>query len=514
MKAAWRNATESETFRFATDLAQTTYPALALTNVGRSSRTETMRMEGSYDRPQKLILMNLWSGGGNVLNPQDALELRVQGDQAEGRVTGGDWQPVDNVADAFAPSGDFLGFLAGARNIRRQTATGVIPVAANGAALTAYAFDLDGPALAEHMRQQLEEQLAAKGELPPGVSLGTPEMFWGATGGGEIWLTAAGYPTQLSVQMSLPEQENGERSEVRFTTTFADFRAKEVLAAAPAWPGASFVMAIGAGLSDFARSPQNLLAIGFTAFMLFILQHRNRRRVYTGLTFILIFSMTVVPLIQAEQTFAFSETQRARQTEAEAARQAQADDQALQDQIYANTWDPQRDPLAGATSGPGSTVVEATTRRAGESALAAPLSAVTFAPLAVETTVAPTSDVDADGLTALQEARLGTDPNFADSDSDLISDYIEVKGFSYNNKTWYSDPTVPDSNNDGLLDSGECLERVDNKDGVCRDTDKDGTPDMFDADNDGDGVSDRMDLSPNRVMGSNGALTSPQESGS
>ena len=68
VQAAWRTANSADSFHFATDLAQTTYPAPALTNVGRSSRTEEMRIEGAFDRPNETMSMRLLQGGGSVIN--------------------------------------------------------------------------------------------------------------------------------------------------------------------------------------------------------------------------------------------------------------------------------------------------------------------------------------------------------------------------------------------------------------------------------------------------------------
>ncbi len=55
---------------------------------------------------------------------------------------------------------------------------------------------------------------------------------------------------------------------------------------------------------------------------------------------------------------------------------------------------------------------------------------------------------------------------------------------------WTPRPT--DSNNDGLFDGVECIS-MRRPILTCPDTDKDGTPDAFDDDNDGDGVRDGVD---------------------
>ncbi len=92
-----------------------------------------------------------------------------------------------------------------------------------------------------------------------------------------------------------------------------------------------------------------------------------------------------------------------------------------------------------------------------------------------------TYDVDGDGLPDNVEFVIGTDHTRPDSDFDRISDYDEVM----NNM----DPTEPDSNMDGLPDYYEI-------DDVDLDIDGDGIPNVWDRDNDGDGVFDGVDMSP------------------
>jgi hypothetical protein len=76
----------------------------------------------------------------------------------------------------------------------------------------------------------------------------------------------------------------------------------------------------------------------------------------------------------------------------------------------------------------------------------------TSSPTAPTTPPTPTPtqnpDPDGDGLTAEQEATLGTDPNNADTDSDGLSDRLEAE-------TYRTDPLKADTDGDGFLDGGE-----------------------------------------------------------
>ena len=101
--------------------------------------------------------------------------------------------------------------------------------------------------------------------------------------------------------------------------------------------------------------------------------------------------------------------------------------------------------------------------------------------LIASTPPANRTDTDGDGLYDSVEAVLGTDFNNTDSDFDQLNDYYEAKNGL--------DPLEPDSNKDGIPDYFEVT-------GVPLDLDGDGFPNAWDFDNDGDGVSDGLDLSP------------------
>ncbi len=92
------------------------------------------------------------------------------------------------------------------------------------------------------------------------------------------------------------------------------------------------------------------------------------------------------------------------------------------------------------------------------------------------------NDTDGDGLYDSVEAVLGTDFNNTDSDYDNLNDSYEVdQGL---------DPLNPDTNEDGLPDYHEVTNVY------SLDIDGDNQQNIWDFDNDGDGVNDRIDLSP------------------
>ena len=92
-------------------------------------------------------------------------------------------------------------------------------------------------------------------------------------------------------------------------------------------------------------------------------------------------------------------------------------------------------------------------------------------------------DADDDGLPDVVEAIIGTNSTCNDTDLDSLTDYFEVFADS--------DPLEPDTNFDGLPDNHELSVSV-------SDIDCDGKPNVWDFDNDGDGVNDDLDADPFR----------------
>ncbi len=60
-----------------------TYPALSLANVGRSSKVDTLRVEGRINRADQSMQLRL--SNASTANAADALEIRIHDGVAEGR---------------------------------------------------------------------------------------------------------------------------------------------------------------------------------------------------------------------------------------------------------------------------------------------------------------------------------------------------------------------------------------------------------------------------------------------
>jgi len=523
VQAAWRRAQQAGTYHFATDILQTTYPAPRVTNVGRSSRQDTLHIEGETNLPDRTMQMALWQNGGSVLNPGDGVEIRIEGDQAYGRQSGGAWQKMDNIATSFAPGNDLLAYLAGAKNVRKEVGSRKSGVGKNAptsdaspptpllpTAYSRYSFDVDGPAFGRYMRDQLERYLQENGELPAGLTLDVSNQYRSIIGHGEVWIDSDGLPHHLTVHLEYPQQPNGERIAADIKTDFSQFDRGFLAQAAPASPSSPLSGALAhldlsratAGWGH-AGTQAGLLA-AFALLTLMMVAYRDSKKVYAAVALAIIVSTVAAPLLRVQRVAAFSERQTAQRMAQQQAQKEQATVQELRDAYLTSDWDPHKDPLAAAnrdqwpTSGEQPLTIDPSQLTIDNSSP----SGSSFGS-ASATAPAATSDADHDGLTYAQEVLLGTDPNKADSDGDKLRDDLEVKGFDLGGKHWYSDPSSPDTNNDGLLDTMECWGTIPS--GVSNtpcdlDTDSDGTPNLFDRDNDNDGVPDRVDSAPDKVV--------------
>ncbi len=515
VQRAWRNARDSGVYDFQTEITQVTHPGPALANVGRSSVKETLSLSGHTDLPAGSVQISLWdesSGQG----PQDALHMRMEGERAYGRCPTCDaWEEIDDFRGALFPGSDMMVYLTGAKQVTAQGNESRL-----GIRFTRYSFEVDGPAFGDHMRQQMEDYLRANGELPGNITLDVARQYTDMVGQGEIWITEDGLPLRLAVHLEFPTGANGDWIEAEIRHDFSHFdlqwaRAPRLLDDPGGWVTARLARAARrAGNLWPQAGGQALAAMIVVAMVALLVSHGRRRRVYATVVVALILSMVVTPLLQTHQVAAFYDRQAAQAAEQDERQRKEEAAQDYQDLLSNADWDPHEDPWTQATPETGEGSLE---RTRGE----APLDEVPLPSLyrllqdAGNGDPNAEDDEDGDTLTWATEQFLGTNPTSDDTDGDGITDNVEVEGFEYNGKHWYLNPRTPDSNNDGLIDSLECPEcwRLDpttglSPQGVCQDSDSDGTPDVFDRDNDGDGVSDRVDMAPGDAMGMDSPFSS------
>lgn len=526
VQRAWRLAVQAGAYTFRTEVVQTTYPAPTLSNVGRSSRSESVYIEGQTDAAQRQFLMTLWNEGGNALNGQDGVEIRLDGDKTYGRTSGGEWQEMPDLAGAFAPGNDLMAYLAGIKDVVEVGSSVSLPDSPYAVYATQYAFTLDGPGLARHIRDQLEEELLRKGELPAGIKLDVSNVYHDATGEGMIWVGSDGLPLRLSLHILYPRQANGEQIESELSTDFANFAVPQ--ASGPAKALAAFLR-----LPHTANDWQHAwmrggLWLGMLGMLLVLVTHHRSRMLYGAIVVTVVFSMVVTPLLNGLQAAAFMADQAAQQAEIDQQQDEQAQFAEAQAEQADPNWDPNQNPLQDVAALDSAAPI--TPSISGLLEVTVAQTTVEDDPYAGCTDQEKATDTDQDLLTDCQESvigtdpaerdddadglwdgwevlRLGTSPTDFDSDGDGISDNLEVVGFIYQGRRWYSNPNKADTDKDGLADNVECPERrtVDgvtpSVDTVCRDTDGDGIPNLFDLDSDGDQVPDQIDLSPFSVVG-------------
>ncbi|MEJ5309992.1 MAG: LamG-like jellyroll fold domain-containing protein [Anaerolineae bacterium] len=506
VQAAWQRARQAGVYHFATEIVQTTHPAPKLANIGRSSRQDTLHIEGQANLPERTLLMTLWQDGGSVLNARDGVEVRIEGDRAYGRQLGGVWEEIPDFSGAFAPGNDLLAYLAGAKNVRLEATD-------EAQGVTHYRFDVDGPAFATHLRDQLERHLIEKGELPVGLTLETSNLYRGVTGQGQIWIDDDGLPLRLSVHVQYPPEENGDRVEAQIQTDFSGFDRQRLMASSTwaerlagvlrlprTWEGQGITLSLRRAASQMG------LFLGCIGLVAVLITHSRLKKAYTVLSLSVIVSMIVTPLLQSHQVAAFAERQAARQAALEQEQEAQTAARDLEEELLGSDWDPLRDPLAapaaaGQAAGAGGGTTAGVVCTDDEKAQDSDQDGLSDCQERQYQTDPKRPDTDGDGLWDSWEVlRLGSEPTFPDTDGDSIPDGTEVRGFDFGGRHWYLDPNSVDSNNDGRPDTIECP-GLGTTSQTCPDTDRDSTPDLFDRDDDGDGVPDRIDTAPTVVVG-------------
>ncbi len=521
--AAWEKAQTSGAYEFRTIIDQTIYPAPKITNAGKAPQTEKVGIEGAINIYGQAFNLTVWRNA--TFDPTQGVEMKVEDGQAYARTGLSQWEEVDGFTDNFAPAGNPLNFLAGITNVREGAAASfTLPQAGINQQFTTYQFDIDGTELAAYLRTIMQQQLQARGELPLGMQLGESDAYRKMTGTGTLWVDAEGLPARLSLDLDMGKTETGEHITAVITTEFTDFDTtllETTIFSNPAmWFETKFP----------TTAVQQETAINISLFLLlilisFILVSRWREKwVHRFIAIFVILSMILSPVLNGEITHAYYSDAMAEQEQQEAD-QARYDAQTNAQEALQNNWNPHQDPftrsnissktlpaphtqtLASVANVSSITItIDSDDDGLSDDAeafwltCAYPLNSPEYNASAECTGIADPTDSDGDGLTDGAEVNeLDTFPDDTDSDGDAITDTLEIEGFYYNGQQWYLDPNESDTNSDGLTDSQECyvwypLSDEFDPNGICPDTDADGTPDVFDDDNDNDNVLDMDDL--------------------
>lgn len=525
---AWERIQQSNRYQFDTHIQQTSYPLPALQNVGRTPQIDDIYLTGERDQVQNSLEMTLWQDARG--SQENGLALRSENGRTYYRNPAGEWEEHQAVSELFAPNNDPLIFLQTTKNI---TALGTDERQMGDLTFSyeTYSFDLDTTAYAQMMRQQFEAQIKQYGTLPAGFTLETPDIYRQITGQGSLWLDEEGLPRRLEMTLEIPPQGNNGRILAHITTDLSGFELAAIeQTAVPFWQSPQTWLHVRQpemmmGMQQGVETAVWLL-LGMI-FMVFVLTHWRNRRFYTAVASFLILSMLFTPFLQSVQAADFMHNLQAAEAKAstqQAAAEAETD---LQTDLEATDWNPHQNPISPSKADLQSPISNTPINQYTN----------TSVQLSASSIMTDTTDSDGDGLIDLDEARwgtcpylgaptgcagvvdptdtdgdtlsdgievheLGTHPDKADTDGDAITDDLEIAGFALGGQTWYLNPYEADSNKDTLVDGLECPIRTtlvaDDFDpfGICPDTDMDGVPDIFDDDNDGDGVHDSRDVSP------------------
>ena len=385
--AAWEKARAAGSYAFTSNITQVTVPVASVTNVGRSSRTEELYLEGQSNLRENQMEMRIWSQGGNILQESGSVAVKVEQGRSFIRHGAGEWQPSDNFTDGIAPQGDFMAYLAAMRGV-----TAYAPESRNGVALTRYSFTVDGPAFALYLRDQMEAALRAKGELPDGVHFDVPTYYREMTGEGELWIGANGLPLRQILTLQFPELKE-QQVHARITVDFSNFgRDAALLTGWPAhlagWLQRAWGLTLPAGFFQslaglVAQLPQLTALVILATAAILLVRYRHARLLYNSVAVAVIVSMLVGPVLTTMTNVRFFDNQRVKAAAQDEAAQETTATQAMLDAQRPAAFNPQQNPLEVAASAPPASVAMSANAAPATAVLAANPNAAPLPPGAI-----------------------------------------------------------------------------------------------------------------------------------
>lgn len=518
LQMAWRRARESGSYRFSSSVDQTLLPRAVPELIGQQETHLALGLEGRVQLPDRSSI-SMWGEGASGRSAP--LTLLREGERVWLQ-SGGTLSRVDNPVGVFMPSADLLGYLAAAEDVRASAGSPT----ADG--LTHYAFRVNGPRLADHVRDEFEAGLRARGELPSGVNLAPAEALRRLSGTGELWVGDDGLPRRQILDLFMPEASDAYDARLHLVV---DLRGYGAVSVPRALQGADGTWRLeegaveppvslgGLGSTQSAPvtptqpvhppaslqvSPLNLCFLALLVIVLACVRLGRRwpRETYLAVVMLVLVSILAGPLLEAGQIVRFTESY-AHAADPRATGQ-------LAEALGIAVPGPQPDAPTKATpsgpaTGPGISMgsdLPAWQHGAPDRRLDVRLGGQTSEssdPIAKCGQGEPGKDSDEDGLSDQLEYCLGTDPRREDTDGDQISDGDEVQEFICGGRKWTTNPREADSNGDGLSDYVERADPIGTA--GSEDVDGDGIPNVWDDDNDGDGVLDALDLAPMSVTG-------------
>lgn len=469
----WDRVKAAGSYSFEGELEQTLRPQPVPEMIGQSSQHAELDLTGKVVLPDRVeLLMHSVEGG---LDPYP-MRLIQAGDstflELNGRL-----EKIESPGMAGVPQGDYLGYLAGARNVENLGT-----IVHDGSVVTRLAFDIDGSLIHDRILSDLE---ASSG-------LVLSKELAGLTGVGELWIGDDGLPVREILDLEWPGATGHFDAFNHLVVDFDDFGDVSEFPA-PVFDSAQQVWIAGTeatgGLTGPDSSKSSGLdlhgwlsqqvpdATGLTLIFMVVaaaefLRRRRKLQVATSITMALV--LVGAPAFR-DWTVGY------RIAEAKEVYATFADNNLVDSAVAALTdvWSNPASPGTSQSASPSAFPVEPSTKCGdGEAGV----------------------DTDGDSLSDRTEACLGTNPYSADTDGDGIGDLFEIEGVPFpdedgNEVRWPGDPMKPDTNNDGILDTFEWTEEFGGQ-APEWDLDGDGVPNPWDDDNDGDGVADGLDESP------------------
>ncbi len=432
-------------YHFTGEVVATATPSAAVANAGKTGKSQRVQLVGDTDVVASATQVTATTTDGNGVSAAPLSVRSVDGVTSQ-RSGEGAWSVVP--AGSGTSTFDLGTYLGAARDVVLAGEESL-----GGQSTTKYSFALNAAALA-----------AASGRAVEGL-----------TGSGELWVTADGVPARLSTTLRVPDSGAGSAL-TRTTIEYSEFGTARVSGVAHSASGSSwwqFDLFGGQLASWLLLFAGVLLALSIAVAVGAGSGERSPWSFVQAVALVTVFALFAADLVPPR---------------------VQAAAPSVVPVAAAVPARPVTDPATTARS----------VRQAQKAALADPhVNRLAVVPMLVNPADRVT-DTDADGLSDFVEERIGTDPLQADSDGDTVSDLVEVNGFTVPCAAntgapvmWFGDPNNYDTNDDGVPDF---LEWGTDTDGNC-------TPDLFDDDNDGDGVSDRTDASPSVVAGSTAPFT-------